>query len=149
MERSTIRKYDNPDLEQVVELLRSNIPKYFVPGEEAELREFLQDHAAGYYVAEFGGEIVGSGGIAPNRDETVSLCWGMIRSDHLGTGKGREITEFRIRKASEEYSGWPIVIKTSQHTQGFYEKFGFRLTKHIADGFSVGIDLCEMRLLLR
>jgi hypothetical protein len=26
--------------------------------------------------------------------QTVSLCWGMVREDHLGTGLGKALTEF-------------------------------------------------------
>ncbi|MBX3289174.1 MAG: GNAT family N-acetyltransferase [Acidobacteria bacterium] len=141
-----MRRYESRDLESVVEVFRSNIPKYFTPGEESELREFLEKEAEEYYVAETGGEIIGAGGVALNKDQTVSLCWGMIRADHLGTGKGLELTEFRIQKAQEKYGLLPIVISTSQHTQGFYEKLGFQMTKHVPEGFGPGIDICEMRL---
>ncbi len=143
-----MRRYESRDLEDVVEAFRSNIPKYFVPSEEAELRDFLDEGANDYdeyYVAEIDGEIIGAGGVALNKDQTVSLCWGMIRADHLGTGKGLELTRFRIQKAHEKYGPLPIVISTSQHTRGFYEKLGFILTKHVPDGFGTGIDICEMR----
>jgi hypothetical protein len=142
-----LRPYNHEDLESVVELFRSNIPKYFGPSEEPGLREFLAAPSAGeYYVAEIEGIIVGAGGIAPNDDGTVSLCWGMLRADHIGKGLGRLMTEFRIQKSREKFGSCPLVISTSQHTQGFYEKFGFALTSHEPDGFGPGIDICKMRL---
>ena len=141
-----IRRYSSDDLERVVAIFRSNIPKYFGPGEEPGLRDFLEEFSDDYYVCEIDGEVVGAGGIAVNADETVSLCWGMIRADHLGTGLGRELTQYRINKAREKSGGLPLVISTSQHTQGFYEKFGFKLTEHTPDGFGPGIDICKMRL---
>lgn len=142
-----MRPYKNEDLEAVLAVFRSNIPKYFVPTEEAELREFLAAHAEAYYVCEVDGEVVGAGGFAANSDgQTVSLCWGMVRSDHLGTGLGKKLTMFRIEKARENFGGRPIVISTSQHTQGFYEKLGFEMTRHTPDGYGPGIDKCEMRL---
>lgn len=142
-----LRPYTNDDLEAVVAIFRSNIPKYFGPGEEAGLRDFLASaRGEDYFVAELDGEAIGAGGIAPNEDGTVSLCWGMIRSEFLGKGLGRELTEFRIQKAREKYAGLPLVISTSQHTQGFYEKFGFSLVEHTPDGFGPGIDICKMRL---
>jgi len=141
------RAYSDKDLEAVIEIFRSNIPKYFGPGEETGLREFLSgERGEDYFVGEVGGEAVGCGGIAQNEDGTVSLCWGMIRSDHLGTGLGRRLTEFRIQRSREKYGMQPLVISTSQHTQGFYEKFGFHLTEHVPDGFGPGIDICRMRL---
>ena len=142
-----LRPYNPIDLESVVEVFRSNIPKYFGPGEEAGLRDFLLDtRGEDYFVAELNGEIIGAGGIAPNEDGTVSLCWGMLRSDYIGKGHGRKMTEFRIRMAREKFGDVPLVTSTSQHTRGFYEKFGFRVTEHTPDGFGPGIDTCKMRL---
>lgn len=142
-----IRPFRAEDLDGVVAVFRSNIPKYFTPPEEPGLHDFLRDHAADYYVIEAMGEVVGSGGIAYNDIDppTVSLCWGMVREDYLGTGLGRLLTEFRINLAREKYGSVPLTIGTSQHTQGFYEKFGFRLVEHTPDGFGPGIDNCRMR----
>ncbi len=147
MTRTKIRPYDDADLEAVVAIFRSNIPKYFGPAEESGLRYFLNNYPDDYYVLELGDEVIGAGGIALNRTEppTVSLCWGMVRKDHLGRGFGKRLTAFRTQLASEKYAGVPLVISTSQHTQGFYEKLGFRVTRHVPDGFGPGIDICEMR----
>ena len=151
------RPYALVDIDPVVEIFRSNIPKYFGPIEEPGLRNFLYalsgDPAAGesgrdvdYFVGELDAEVVAAGGIALNDDQTVSLCWGMVRSDLIGKGLGRELTDFRIQRAREKFGSLPLVISTSQHTAGFYEKFGFRLTSHQPDGFGPGIDTCKMRL---
>lgn len=146
---ANIRPYDPGDLESVVAVFRSNIPKYFGPGEEQGLRDFLFNERRGhYYVIEVEGEVVGCGGTALNDTEppTVSLCWGMVREDHLGTGLGKKLTEFRIDLAGEKFGRVPITVSTSQHTKGFYEKFGFRTTEHTPNGFGPGIDICKMRL---
>ncbi len=142
-----IRQYTSEDIEAVVAVFRSNIPKYFGPVEEPGLREFLSTARSDeYFVFEIGDNVVGSGGIALNSDDTVSLCWGMICKEHLGTGLGRRMTQFRIDLSREKYPGVPMVISTSQHTRGFYEKFGFRLIERFPDGFGPGIDTCTMRL---
>ena len=143
---ANVRKYESEDLEPVVAVFRSNIPKYFGPSEEAGLRGFLAAmRADDYYVIEVDGEIVGAGGIALNEDDTVSLCWGMVREDHLGTGLGRKLTEFRVAASREKFGDRAMVTSTSQHTEGFYEKFGFRTVEHTPDGFGPGIDICKMR----
>ena len=142
-----LRPYTPDDLESVVSIFRSNIPKYFGTSEEAGLREFLSDpRSEHYYVAELDADVIGAGGIALNEDNTVSLCWGMIRADHLGRGLGRELTQFRLEAAHRKFPNLPLVVSTSQHTQGFYERFGFRLTEHTPDGFGPGLDTCKMRL---
>lgn len=146
-ENIRLRRYSPKDLDAVVAIFRSNIPKYFTPEEEPGLYEFLDGYAEDYYVIEIDGEVVGSGGVAWNdlENPTVSLCWGMVRKDHLGTGLGKKLTEFRINYAREKYGDVPLTIGTSQHTQGFYEQYGFRLTEYEKDGYGPGIDMCKMR----
>lgn len=142
-----IRPYESTDLEKVLELFRSNIPKYFGPVEEPGLRDFLAKFTDNYFVCDIEDAVIGAGGFAANSDrKTISLCWGMIHAEFLGMGFGRELTEFRIREALKVHGAKPILISTSQHTRGFYEKLGFRLMKHVTDGFGPGIDICEMRL---
>ena len=140
-------QYNQNDTEKVVAVFRSNIPKYFSQEEEAGLRNFLENaRSAEYFIVEDDGEIIGAGGIALNEDATVSLCWGMVRNDFIGKGLGKQLTEFRIKLSREKFGNLPIVISTSQHTQGFYEKLGFKLTERIPNGFAPGIDDCKMRL---
>lgn len=140
------RAYVPSDIEGVANLLRSNIPKYFTADEEDGLRSFLDEYGANdYYVLERDGHIAAAGGIALNEDDTVSLCWGMVRNDLLGTGLGKALTQFRIGLSRDRYPGKAMVISTSQHTSGFYERYGFRVTEHTIDGFSPGIDICKMR----
>lgn len=141
-----IRDYRSDDIEQVVELFRSNIPKYFVPDEEPGLREFLAEFPENYYVIELDSEIVCAGGIALNEDDTVSLCWGMVHNDHLGTGLGKLLTKYRMERSHEIFGDKPMVTSTSQHTEGFYHKLGFVTVEHTPDGFGPGIDICKMRL---
>lgn len=144
---STFRPYAPGDIELVVGIFRSNIPKYFNAGEEPGLRDFLCKNPENYYLIEDdNANIVGCGGVALNGDDTVSLCWGMVRSELIGTGLGKNLTLFRIERSRELFGTRPLVISTSQHTKGFYEKLGFFLTRHEADGFGPGIDVCEMRL---
>jgi predicted GNAT family N-acyltransferase len=142
-----IRPFSQDDLEAVVAVFRSNIPKYFGPSEEPGLREFLAtEHVEHYSVIESNGEVVGAGGIGLNDDDTVSLCWGMVRSDHIGTGLGKLLTEYRIELSREVFGDKPMVTSTSQLTEGFYNKFGFVTIEHTPDGFGPGIDICKMRL---
>jgi predicted GNAT family N-acyltransferase len=139
------RDFNDRDLDAVIEIFRSNIPRYFVPDEEDGLREFLSTSVEHYYVAESDADVVASGGIALNADDTVSLCWGMVHRSRLGTGLGKLLTEYRLARSQEMFGAKPMVISTSQHTKGFYEKFGFVLTEEIANGFGPGINICKMR----
>lgn len=142
-----IRPYSKTDLEAVVAVFRSNIPKYFGPSEEPGLRDFLADvRSQDYFVIEIDGKVVGAGGIALNDDDTVSLCWGMVHKRHLGTGLGKVLTEYRIERSREIFGEKAMVTNTSQHTEGFYTKFGFMTVEHTPNGFGPGIDICKMRM---
>lgn len=142
-----IRPYSDDDLEFVVAIFRSNIPKYFGPGEESGLRSFLADvRSEEYYVVEIDGKIIACGGLGLNEDDTVSLCWGMVHREYLGTGLGKSLTEYRLERSLEVFGPKPMVTSTSQHTEGFYHKFGFVTVERITDGFGPGLDNCKMRL---
>lgn len=140
-----IRRYKPSDIEAVVAIFRSNIGKYFVEAEEKELREFLEAFSDDYFVIEIIDEVVAAGGIAINEDETISLCWGMVRTDLIGTGLGKKLTLFRMEKGREKWGDRPFVTSTSHHTEGFYKKLGFETVEHTPDGFGPGIDICKMR----
>jgi len=140
-----IRKYESSDIDSVISIFRSNIPKYFGPEEEPGLRDFLSGDVENYYVLELDGKVVGAGGIELNEDDTVSLCWGMVHNDHLGTGLGKLLTEYRMERSQEVFGDKPMVNSTSQHTEGFYKKLGFVTVEHKPDGFGPGIDICRMR----
>ena len=141
-----IREYVSADLDGVIAVFRSNIPKYFGKEEEPGLREFLIGAVKDYYVIEVEGKVVGAGGTALNSDDTVSLCWGMVHNDHLGTGLGKALTDYRIARSREIFGEKPLVIVTSQHTEGFYQKYGFVTVEHTLNGFAPGIDIHKMRL---
>lgn len=140
-----IRKYESSDIDSVISIFRSNIPKYFGPEEEPGLRDFLSGDVENYYVLELDGKVVGAGGIELNEDDTVSLCWGMVHNDHLGTGLGKLLTEYRMERSQEVFGDKPMVNSTSQHTEGFYKKLGFVTVERKPDGFGPGIDICRMR----
>lgn len=140
-----IRRYKPSDIEAVVAIFRSNIGKYFVEAEEKELREFLEAFSDDYFVIEIIDEVVAAGGIALNEDATISLCWGMVRTDLIGTGLGKKLTLFRMEKGREKWGDRPFVTSTSHHTEGFYKKLGFETVEHTPDGFGPGIDICKMR----
>lgn len=142
---TTFRSYRPADIEKVVELLRSNIPKYFFPTEEQELRDYLAEHPNDYWLIEKNGEMVAAGGIALNPDQTISLCWAMVRNDLIGTGLGKQLTLFRMEKGREKWGELSFFTSTSQHTEGFYKNFGFVTFERIPDGFGPGIDTCKMR----
>lgn len=62
------------------------------------------------------------------------------------TGTGTSLTLARLELARAIPDIAELIMDTSQHTHGFYEKFGFTVTKVTPDGFAPGLDRWDMTL---
>lgn len=141
----SLRRWSPADVEACAALLRANIPRYFFPHEEAELRDYLADPGPHYMVVEDqAGRVVGSGGPARNSPESWSVCWMMVHPDLQGRGIGRLLTEACQDVVRKEGPGGTLRLDTSQHTEGFYLRLGFRTVSREADGYGPGMDRIEM-----
>lgn len=141
----TIRRYAEADRENVIYLLRLNTPAYFSPTEEEDLIDYLDHHAAHYYVMDSGSGLVGCGGINFVGDPpVVRISWDIFHPDYQGKGLGRMLTEFRIEKIKEYPNIQIIVVRTSQLAYKFYEKLGFELQEIVKNYWADGFDLYLM-----
>ena len=145
------RSYRLEDQAGCLALFDSNTPRFFDASERDSFVGFLQDQALRwpYQVIELDGRIVGCGGHAVEADGvSVALCWGMVDNDLHGQGLGRVLTEARIAAARATPGIARVILNTSQHTQGFYARFGFEAEKVTPDGYAPGIDRWDMVLKL-
>lgn len=143
-----IRTYEAADGPVLKEIFFSNVPAYFGEQEWTDFEAFLKDDInpdCPYYVILKNGTIAGAGGIALNEDRTVSLCWGMVRASLHKTGLGKRLLEYRLDVAEKIWPGHAVVVSTSQHACGFFEKYGFRITRTEPDFWFEGMDLYEMK----
>ena len=144
-----VRDYAPADLEACLSVFDSNVPEYFVDAERPEFRDFLGALPGPYLVVELDGRVVACGGHAIGKEEGVAdLCWGMVRHDLHGSGLGRRLTDARIERAAREPGVNTAALNTSQHTEGFYLRFGFRTVEVVPDGYAEGLHRYEMRLRL-
>ncbi|MNS76745.1 Acetyltransferase (GNAT) family protein [compost metagenome] len=145
------RPYRPEDMAGCLALFDSNTPRFFDESEREDFAGFLIDQALRwpYQVIEREGRIVGCGGHAVEPDGvSVTLCWGMVDNGLHGQGLGRVLTEARIAAARATPGITRVKLCTSQHTQGFYARFGFEAVKITPDGFAPGIDRWDMVLKL-
>ncbi len=142
-----LRDYTPKDQVACIAVFDTNVGEFFVDWERQEFAEFLHELPGPYLVLETeSGEVVGCGGYALREDgTTVDLCWGMISRTRHGEGLGRLLTEERLRRIEKEPAVLSVLLGTSQHTAGFYERLGFAVEAHIPDGYGPGIDRCDMR----
>jgi [ribosomal protein S18]-alanine N-acetyltransferase len=139
-----IRSYLLSDRQDLINVFQSNVPDYFAQSELIDLIEHLDQKESDYYVIVQNNEIVGGGGIALEEDDTVSICWGMVRRDYHKKGMGKLLLEFRLRKIQEHFPGKKICVRTSQHTEAFFHKFGFRTIYSEKNYWAEGLDLFTM-----
>ncbi|MFK7809488.1 MAG: GNAT family N-acetyltransferase [Saprospiraceae bacterium] len=135
------------DLTKVLQLLRSNTPKYFASEEEADLIDYLATDADNYFVIKKEGNLLGCGGFNWFDNKGIArISWDIIHPDHQGEGLGKTLVEFRIGKIKATAPTCKIIVRTSQHAFKFYEKNGFSLQKIEKDYWADGFDLYLMEL---
>lgn len=142
----TFRAYRPTDLDACLDIFASNVPGCFAEAERAEFASFLSAHGSTYLVVETGGAIAACGG-SNVQGETGRLCWGMVARSQQGAAIG---TALLIHRLDELFCRQPKVLEvgidTSQHTAGFFERFGFTTRQVTPDGFAKGIDCVAMVL---
>ncbi|HEY1112923.1 MAG TPA: GNAT family N-acetyltransferase [Chitinophagaceae bacterium] len=141
----SIRDYRPEDKPVVLGLFRLNTPQYFSPEEEQDLTHYLDQEIDHYYVLEYGGTVVGCGGI--NRvDEGVTgrISWDILHPDYQGKGLGSILLRHRVQQLKEMPEVKSITVRTSQLVYRFYEKNGFELVEVLKDYWAPGYDLYRM-----
>jgi [ribosomal protein S18]-alanine N-acetyltransferase len=142
-----IRTYTPGDTQELISLLRLNIPQYFASSEEEDFIEYLLKHVENYFVIEENKKLIGSGGINYFPEEkTARLSWDVIHPDFQGKGIGRTLTQYRIDQIRKNPEIHKIVVRTTQLVYPFYEKLGFTLEKTQKDFWAQGFDLYQLSL---
>ncbi len=131
------------------------MPLYFADEELPLFAAFLEKDVfvKNYSVLFSDNEIVGCGGIALNepgiyiKEPHVIMTWGMVDKKHHKSRFGEALLKFRIEQAKKLYSGIKIALGTTQHTFGFFEKYGFKTVCFEKDHWAKGLDLYQMELI--
>ncbi len=144
-----IRPYLPSDKPQLIELIRLNTPPYFDPSEESLFSNYLDNEREDYFVLESNGQIIGCGGINYEKGKTEAvLSWGMIHPKHHGQGLGSQLAKHRIGHLRTLKTANKLVVRTSQHTVGFYQKMGFKLLEAKENYWAPGLHLNYMEMVL-
>ena len=140
-----IREYVSSDREAAIGLLRLNTPVFFSPDEEKAFRQFLENETDFYFVIEVDKRIIGCGGINLFDDNTTAtISWDLIHPDYQGKSLGSKLVKYRLEIIKSITDVQNIIVRTSQHTDKFYEKQGFVLKEVVKDFWAKGYDLYYM-----
>jgi hypothetical protein len=143
------RPYTVKDKGRILEIFRSNCPKYFRLEDEVSLIHFLDNYAdTNFLVVVDQGIIVGCGGHYTTADKH-GIAWVMFERNALGTGHFYNTCDafYSILESNilKENSGLDIYINTTQLMEQLFRRYGFSTYESISDGFGQGLDEVRMR----
>ncbi len=145
-----IRSYIASDKPTLLNLIRANTPTYFDKVEETDFEKYLDNELEDYFVIEKNGNVIGCGGINYEPEsKTAIISWDLIHPDFQHQSLGKKLLLYRINKIKERTtfdSIDSIIVRTSQFTNRYYEKFGFKLEEVVKSYWAKGIDLYFMKL---
>ena len=146
--RLHFRPFAPADTERCLALFDSNVPQAFDASERAGFASFLAELPCPYLVGETAeGLLVACGGWfrEPHEPGLGGLAWGMVHRDWQGHGFGQRLLDVRLAALAGMHGIEQLVIRTSQHAEGFFARAGFVVTRRERDGHAPGIDFVEMR----
>lgn len=137
-----ITRFNRLHAHRCMEIFLTNQGKFFDPSEMAMLRSFLENEklTEEFYVIAEDEDVIGCGGFELTGQGQVDLTWGMVHQNFHGRGYGKALLEFRLHRIEQLFGKVVIRVETSQHTKGFFEKYGFETQATKADGFGPDID---------
>ena len=146
-----IRAYIKEDKVKLVELLRLNTPVFFAVEEKTCFVDYLDNEIESYFVFELNNEVIGAGGINYGFDggKTVRISWDMVHPEHHRNGIGPKLTQYRIQEIKKNPQIETIIVRTTQLVYKFYEKMGFELEKKKLNFWAEGIDLYQMKIVIK
>lgn len=143
------RRYAPGDRDACVEIFVGNTPQFFGVDELDDFRKFLDVLPCAYYVATRSDEVLACGGYGLNESRnTVVLAWGMARADLHRKGLGTFMLVERLKQIYRDFGETVVDMDTSQYSQGFFERFGFRAGNVTENFYAPGLHRVDMDLVL-
>ena len=148
----SIREYSSMDKDECMEAFKTNVPKFFSDQEVLDFADFLERIEKGiddipFYVLNYRGKVIGCGGYAKNQNsEVFTLAWGLIHNDLHKKGFGEKLLSYRLQEIKRLYKNSSVIVDTTQHSAGFFEKYGFITKKETKNYYAQGMHRIDMEL---
>ena len=143
------RSYHERDKDRIIEIFKSNCPKYFDMRDERDLIAFLDKYAnEDYLVAILEDTIIGCGGHY-TKEDMHGIAWTMFEQAAIGHHRLLNIADDFYSKiegrilAEKKYH--PIYINTTQFMERLFSRYGFNTYQVKKDGFGPGLDEYKMK----
>ncbi len=146
-----IRTYTFSDQEDILEIFKSNCPKYFDVNDITDLIDFLENYAdSNFKVLIINNEVIGCGGhYVKHSDKVFGIAWVMFKRFAVGHSNFFKIATYFFNHILENIKNekleYDIVINTTQLLEKTFSKFDFSTEKIITNGFGENLDHHVMR----
>ena len=139
--------YQQKHFESCMEIIQSNTPKYILPFEHLDYKNYLLRKNKTYFVFFKDNNLVACGGYGLNKTKTkAGLYWGLVHRRYHNQGYGSRSIKYRLHQIKSDYPEIEIHLDTSQYTYLFFEKFGFIIKQITKNGYGEGLDKYDMIL---
>jgi hypothetical protein len=143
------RHYKASDRNDLIRILRANMPKYFSPEDEAEFIRYLDEEQwdINYTYINNGAEIIGCAGSYVDQNSNLCLCWtffspGSIGHSRIATTLDHHISASACDLGISEQSS--IFLNTTQIIARYLGRIGFNTAHIVQDGYGPGYDKVTM-----
>ena len=140
----TFRFYQPADRAACLAIFDGNTPPFFDSSERPAFESFLERQPCPFFVLEQDDQVVACGGYGKEPNGDIVLAWGMVQRDLHKHGLGSILLAKRIEKIIQNNPQARIVIDTSQHSQAFFERQGFRVTGGAENYYGPGLHRVDM-----
>jgi GNAT superfamily N-acetyltransferase len=142
---SSIRPYLPTDREACLEILRSNVPEYFLASDVAEFAAFLDAGPGPYVVVEEEGRVAACGGWFREDEETAGLSWGMVHRARHRMGLGWRLLTYRLERIAGDAAVRLVKLQTIPEVAGFFARAGFEVVSVEPGAYGGVFDRIRMR----
>ena len=141
-----IRPFQLELLPQLKAIFLENTPEYFAPEEWTDLHQYLEEHSASYFVLMQKDELIGAGGYRLLDESSAQFHWNFLALAHQKKRLGSRLLEFCIKEVQQIEGIETLEVRTSQHAEGFYHKFGFEVIRREENYWAQDLHLVQMSL---
>lgn len=147
----SIRIYNKNDEKYIIDIFKSNCPKYFYINDLDSLYFFLNNYIdENFKVVTLNDYIVGCGGhYVKENEKLIGIAWVMFKRNSLGVKNFLSLSniffEHIMDNIQNEKKAFDIIINTTQLLEKTFNKFGFHTVHIIKNGFGKNLDHYVMR----
>jgi [ribosomal protein S18]-alanine N-acetyltransferase len=144
-----VRPYADTDRQRLIEVLRTNVPKYFSETDVLDFERYLRDRLWARHYVYLGSDrrVVGCASCYAKSPNVVGLSWMFFECLHVGPSALRRLLgEYFARVAQELCPGEDVTLalNTTPRTAKFMRRLGFSAVATIKNGYGPGYDKVSM-----